>query len=289
MSRDKTIRLDDRQIYEIKRLAVDTRHFLGVAHNVPIGNDIRLLLEKKDIILCEYPYPDVQGTHTYGNITWVKTEAGDITFIGLNTSGYYDEQIFALAHELYHYNTRTGRAYTLDTDSEDKLLEKKADRFAAELLLPRDALDDAVIAFFDNSDVRKESDIRILRFVAKLQCDWWLPFQSIVNRLLEEDKIDKKQFDRLYDLDCRSEDGQYRRLLRSNDAEIAELLNKKTKTVGISGKVIETTINNYEDGYIDDDEFYKLMSLFGKKPQDYGFDFLVEIDDDIKFVIERGV
>ena len=60
----------------------------GVYPEVPIGSDIRLLLEKKGILLCEYPYPDSEGNHTYGNITRFKTEDGTITFIGLNTSSY---------------------------------------------------------------------------------------------------------------------------------------------------------------------------------------------------------
>lgn len=42
----------------------------------------------------------MNGTHTYGNITWFKTDNDTITFIGLNTSSFYDEQIFAIAHEI---------------------------------------------------------------------------------------------------------------------------------------------------------------------------------------------
>ena len=86
--------LNDQQIFEAKRLASDARRLFGVHPNVPIGSDIRLLLEENDVLLCEYPYPDSKGTHTYGNITWIKNGDDIITFIGLNTSSYYDEQIF---------------------------------------------------------------------------------------------------------------------------------------------------------------------------------------------------
>ena len=145
MSKSNSVVLDDKQIHEIKKLVAETRRFFGVHPDVPIGNDIRLLLDKKDILLCEYPFPDMNGTHTYGNITWFKTDNDTITFIGLNTSSFYDEQIFAIAHEIYHYTTKSGKAYTPEIDYEDKVTEKQADRFAAELLLPAEALKDAVM------------------------------------------------------------------------------------------------------------------------------------------------
>ena len=70
MSKSNSIILDEKQIYEVKSLASDTRRLFGVYPNVPIANDIKLLLENQGIMLCEYPFPDTNGTHTYGNITW---------------------------------------------------------------------------------------------------------------------------------------------------------------------------------------------------------------------------
>lgn len=286
MIKEKNVDLTDIQVAEIKRMANDTRQFFGVFQNVPIGCDIRLLIEKKEIYLCEYPYPDTNGTHTYGNITWFKNGRYTITFIGLNTSGYYDEQIFALAHELYHYNTKTGKAYNQEIDIEDSITEKKADRFAAELLLPGEALKEEVMSMFDSLDAKKEQDNKILRFVAKLHCKWWLPYHSIIKRFLEEGVIDRNQYTALYGVDCRSEQGIYRRILKSIDSEMSELLNKKTKKIDISNKVIETIISNYEDGLIDDDEFIQLLSLYDKIPEDYGFNMRIEIDEDLRKITE---
>ncbi len=65
-------------------------------------------------------------------------------------------------------------------------------------------------------------------------------------------------------------------------------MNKKTKTVGISGKVIETIIDNYEDGLIDEDEFVEMLFLFEKKPEDFGFKIEAETDDDLKDLCESG-
>lgn len=281
MSKNNSILLNEKQIYEVKTLASKARQLFGVYPNVPIGNDIKLLLEKNGILLCEYPFPDTNGTHTYGNITWFKVDNDTITFIGLNTSSFYDEQIFAIAHELYHYTTQTGKAYTPDMEYEDKIIEKQADRFAAELLLPPEALRTAVMETIGSADMRDVSEAKLLRFVARIQCDWWLPFQAIINRLYEEGFIDISQYDRLYEIDCRNEDGIYRRLLKNVDSEISELLNKKTKTIGVSNKVVETIISNYEDGLIDDDEFVRTLGMFDKNPEDLGFCMETEIDDDL--------
>ena len=282
MNRCSSILLDEKQIYEVKRLASETRQFFGVHPNVPIGNDIRLLLEKKGILLCEYPFLDSNGTHTYGNITWFQTDDETITFIGLNTSSYYDEQIFAIAHEIYHYTTKTGKAYTPDVNHEDKVIEKQADRFAAELLLPAEALISAVIEAFGTSNMLGISYNRALRFIARIQCDWWLPYQAIINRLYEEEIISEEQYEFFYESDCRSESGMYRRLLKSIDGGIADLLNKKTKTTGVSNRIIEAVISNYEDGLIDDNEFVSILTMFGKEPEDFGFDMETELDDELK-------
>lgn len=288
MSKSNNVVLSVQQIYDIKKLASDTRQFFGVHPLVPIGNDIRLLLEKKDILLCEYPFPDSKGTHTYANITWFKTDNETFTFIGLNTSSFYDEQIFAIAHEIYHYTTRTGKAYTPELDYEDIETEKQADRFAAELLLPDDALKDAAMKAFGSINMKDISDNRALRFIARIQCDWWLPFQAIVNRLFEEDMIGEEQFENLFVIDCRNEKGMYRRLLKNIDFQISELLNKRTKTVGVSNRIIDTIINNYEDGLIDDDELVRSLALFEKKPEDFGVSIDVEMDDDLEDLFESG-
>ena len=92
----------------------------------------------------------------------------------------------------------------------------------------------------------------------------------------------------MYAIDCRNEDGIYRKLLKNIDSEISELLNKKTKTVGVSNRVIETIISNYEDGLIDEDEFVRTLAMFEKEPEDYGLCMDAEIDDELKDFFESG-
>ena len=278
--------LNQAEIDEVKQLAIETRKTFGVYLNVPLGNDIRIILENEGILLCEYPFADSDGTHTYGNITWFKLGDDTITFIGLNTSSYYDEQIFALAHEIYHYRTKTGKAYSPDVEVEDENIEKKADRFAAELLLPAEELKKIIYSSFERYEISEVPELKILRLIARLQCEWWLPYRALVKRLFEEGHINSVTYSNLFDIECREENSTYSKILASTDQEIAKLLNKKTKSVGVSNSVLETIINNYEDNLIGDDEFVRLLSIFGKKPDDYGFDLVDEFDDELKEYFE---
>ena len=64
-----------------------------------------------------------------------------------------------------------------------------ADRFAAELLLPSKTLNHMVIEQFKTSCLKKVTNLRLLRFIARLQSEWWLPYRALVLRLNEEKYI----------------------------------------------------------------------------------------------------
>ncbi len=273
------IALTEEQIVEIKRLADNTRKEFGIFGDVPIAKDIFILLEKKGIILCQYPFQTEKESHMDANITWFDTKYGSITFIGLNTSLYFDEQIFALAHELYHFITKTGKAYEADEEVEDKLTEKKADRFAAELLLPSDALRSRVVSRFKSSDLSLITKLRLLRFIAYLQDEWWLPYRSIVLRIWEEGYIKEDMFDYLFHIDARDPDSKYGKILFNMSHDCYRILNEKTRYIDISSHILELFIQNYEDGNITDDDFVELLGLFGKSPADFGFELGVNAED----------
>ncbi len=271
--------LTEEQIVEIKKLADSTRKEFGIFGDVPIAKDIFMLLEKKDIILCQYPFQTEKESHMDANITWFETEYGFITFIGLNTSLYYDEQIFALAHELYHFITKTGKAYEADEEDEDMLTEKKADRFAAELLLPDDILRSRIVSQFKGSDLSLVTELQLLRFIARLQGEWWIPYRSIVFRIWEEGYIGKDMFDHLFCIDARDPDSKYGKIFSSMARDCYKILNEKTRCIEISSYILEMFIQNYEDGNINDDDFVELLELFGKSPEDFGFELCVDAED----------
>lgn len=275
----REVDLTEKEIEEIKRLADSIRCEFGIYRDVPIAKDIFILLEKKGIILCQYPFQTEKESHTDASITWFGTKFDSLTFIGLNTSLYFDEQIFALAHELYHYITKTGKAYHADIEKEDKLTERKADRFAAELLLPREALYDRVVSHFGTSNLERVSELRLLRFIVRLQDEWWLPYHSLVLRLYEESYISEKVFQLLFHMDDRDPSSGYSRLCSNLAPDCYKILNEKTMRTDISNSVMEIFIQNYEDGYLTDDEFVKLLSMFGKSPADLGYDLCAGAQD----------
>lgn len=283
---NKTVVLEKRQVEYVKKLAEETRKLFGVYAEVPIANDMMTLLEKKGIYLCEYPFETSGESHTDATITWFETEEGPLTFIGLNTSLYFDEQVFALAHELYHFQTKTGKAYMTDADEEDAITEKEADRYAAELLLPDEALRKRILAEFPDGKIGGMERLRALRFIARLQCEWWLPYRSIVNRLLEEGYIDEALYELLYRDDVRSETSEYGKILRSFDTEKYTLLNCRTNKKGISGSALEFIIKNFEDGLIGEDEFIACLAVYGKEPSDFGFEIICDDDDDFESLFE---
>lgn len=286
----KDIKLNIAEVDEIKTLADGVRRIFGVHRNAPIAGDIKKLIEKRDILICEYPFSDYKESKTYANLTVITIDKDEYYYIGLNTSIRYDKQLFALAHELYHIKTKTGLAYSFDADKEDERIEKKADRFAAELLLPEEELKHLVVTEFGKDSIDNDLNNRLLRFIATLQCEWWLPYKAIVNRLFEENYITKELYEELYAVDSRAENGLYFTILRALDENVAVLLNRKTKNIGISNKAIECVIKNYEDGYIDDDEFAEVLALYNKTPEDYGFSLLdnTEVDEDLADFVDGG-
>ena len=167
---NKDVVLTELQIDEIKKAADKERRNFGIIE-APIAGDLFMLIEQEGIAICQYPFPTSKKSHTDANITRFETGSDKMIFIGLNTAIYYDEQLFALAHELYHYITKTGKAYETDMDEEDKRTEKMADRFAAELLLPSETLNHMVMAQFKTSCVKKVTNLRLLRFIARVQSE----------------------------------------------------------------------------------------------------------------------
>lgn len=277
------IELSPKEVVEVKCLARDTRADFGVNGEVPIANDINMILDKQEIILCEYPF----GTNSKidAEIVRFETEEIPLIFIGLNSSLFYDEQIFALAHEIYHFKTKTGKAFNADDKAEDIRVERRADRFAAELLLPESVLKNIVVMEFGKEQIDGANILRVLRFVATIHSKWWLPYKSILLRFKEEKLISEAFCDQLMnDYDPRDSEGEYYKLLKAINKNVAELLNSRTKRITVSEKVIDTILKNYEDDVISEDEFINLMNIFHKNPSDYGYDMgSFDFDADYNF------
>ncbi len=276
----KTVTLNEVYVEEIRKLAKDKRQSLGFIGVTPIANDIFAILDQLGIVLLEYPI-ESEGGRPALSAAIIYSEEGDkeLVFIGLNTADYYDKQIFAIAHELYHYYTKTGSHLSRLDDEDSNFIETKANWFASELLMPEAFLKGIVLEEFKSSSLTKVNTKALLRFIARLHCTWGLPYSSIVRRLGEIEAISKKQYDELYEVDERDPNGDYGKIGRAINKEIFSKLNTATKSVGTSPHYIEIIIRNFEDNLIDEDRFTDTLSLFNKTPGDFGYEITVSDED----------
>ena len=276
----RKIKLSDQEIDTIRKLARDTRFSLGFSDDPPIANDILSILEKLDIILLELPIESEQGNPAFSAVILFSEEGGEsLVFIGLNTADYYDKQIFAVAHELYHFFTKSGSHLSRHDGQEDDGSEARANWFAAEFLLPGDVLRRRVFEEFMSESLENVQIKVLLRFIARLHCTWWLLYRSLVKRLWEIHAITEDQFRELYAINERNPDGEYGRIGRSTQSDIFIKLNTPTKTIGTSPKAMETIIRNFENNLIDEDSFVRILGQFNKSPADYGHEITVSQDD----------
>ena len=270
--------LDKIQIDNIKRLAEEKRRELGFIGDTPIANDIFTILEKLNILLLEYPIKSENKKPAFSAaLMYSKESDKDFVFIGLNTADYFYKQIFAIAHELYHFYTNTGSHLSRLEEEKNNTTEIKANRFAAEFLLPEKTLKRIILDEFKMSSLEKIKTNTLLRFIARLQCAWWLPYKSLVKRLEEIDAISNEQYKLLYSVDERN--GEYTRIGKAINEDVFIKLNSITKNIGTSPKDIEVIIRNFEDDIIDEDKFIEALSLFGKKPEEFGYEINISEED----------
>ena len=58
--------------------------------------------------------------------------------------------------------------------------------------------------------------------MARLQCEWWLPYRAIINHLFGENYIDKS-YKRLYKIDDRDRQSFYCKIFKTLDSEKYDL------------------------------------------------------------------
>ncbi len=275
--------LSELQVEEIRKLVETKRQTLGFIGETPIGEAIFRALESLDIILLEYPIQSEGDRQAFSAaLLHSEVDGEKLVFLGLNTADYLDKQIFAIAHELYHYFTKSG-SHLSRLNGGDNLVEAKANRFAAEFLLPQNVLKSIVLKEFKGSCLRTISPRALLRFIARLQCSWSLPYRSLVRALQEIDAIDSIQYDQLYTVDERDNSGEYWKYGEAIDDDVFLRLNTRTLNIGTSPTLIELIIRNFEDDLIDEYLFVEALQLFRKKPEDFGYSPQISSEDVAEF------
>lgn len=268
---------------DVTELARERRRALGYSAEAPIAKDLVFVLERLGITRVELP---VAGSTFSAMLHY----CGSLPFMAVNTSDYYDRQILAIARQLYHYYTKTGFGQQWPEGNGDDETRAKADRFAAEFLLPEEVLKRRIAGEFGVSSLEGVAQQALLRFIARLHCTWHLPYRSIVNRLCDSGVIDTEQYQALNDIDERDRDGEYWRLGKALNSESFIKLNTRTETTGTSAYAIASIVRNFEEDVIDEQEFAETLRLFGKDPADFGYAITIaqEDRDEIEEFISSG-
>ena len=272
-------KIPDRDQMEIARQAKQLRALLLIGDETPIGNDLPAMVQKLGIILLEYPIPRVGSNSFCAIFCRTRVDDRELQFLGVNTWDYYDRQLFAIAHELYHYLNHD-QPHISRGPIKDNPVEQKADWFAAELLLPLEILKAQILEEFGKVDISQLPPLTFLRFIARLHCTWRLPYKAIVNRLYEANAVDERAYQALYAIDERDENETYYRIGKTTSPEVFRLLNTQTRCRGTESKNLECCLRNYEDGIISEEELCSGLELFDRSPDDFGISFLDDGSDD---------
>lgn len=276
MKKNAEFELSFKAIKEIKKLAREQRCALGFGDEAPIANDLEIVLEKRGITLLEFP---IQNTSDSSKLSGVLYCNGPFVFIGINTNNYYDNQIFTIAHELYHYYTESGSRLCWHESNASEEVEVKANWFAAEFLLPQEVLKRRIAIEFGSDSLQEVKHQALLRFLARLHSIWYLPYQVLVNRLKDLNVVTEIQYQELSSVDARDSEGIFHRIGHSIQPKAFAKLNAVTKTIGASPYAIETIVRNFEHDVIDEQTFADTLKLFNKSPADFGYEILISQDD----------
>lgn len=149
--------------------------------NKPVGENIFELLEKKSIVLY-YPLLNEKsnGMHIDRHENGVNKH-----YVYINTGKPYYDQIFTAAHELGHIINISDLVNEQVPDC-NEMEENIVDRFAAEILMPRDMFL-AQWKFFAK-DIKKDNKIKVVDFLhsaTKQMIFFKVSFASVLLRLAE--------------------------------------------------------------------------------------------------------
>ena len=246
------------------------------------GDIKKFVRDDENIILMYLPINSHNQNPSFSSV-YLYLRKDDMKFIGVNSSDYYDNQLFAIAHELYHHYEKDDihlSRISLDNEELSKR-EAKANRFAAELLLCEDDLKSEIHKINNyNIDMNECSIEKIYRLIAKLHCEYKLPYKTIVRRLKEIDAINEEKYNILYSINPRKEDSKYYKIGLGMDKDVFKKLNEITCEYGIEGTDLEDVLGNYEDGHIDITELIEDLAKFNKEISDFGYENEVYVDEE---------
>ena len=232
---------------EIKEKASTFRSSFGFGEFEPIH--LKSFLLKNNIISLFRPLS--------GLLAGMAIKAGNSRFMMINHNHSIGKQHFTIAHELYHLfvqeNFISQKCTTGLFDKQQDIEEKKADLFAANLLLP----ESGIFSFIPKEERTKKNNISE-NTLFKIQQYYSVSLKAVIYRLFQLELVDNSYFD-----------------LYQSGVKI------KAKHLGYDVKLFEPgnqfiSIGNYaelankllKDGKISESYFFELLNSIGIDPFD---------------------
>ena len=232
--------------------------------------DIFNILEITSKVLY-YPYND-------NEICAFIVRRRDKFFTFINTNIPLEKQIFAVAHELYHlWYSKIKKWELLHSIIVDNQIENtgrlnkeeaKANRFAAEFLVPKNLL-------MNELDSRKQKKEKVeIKDIIGLMDVFLMPYKTIVRRLHEIEFISEKQCNEFLDIPDRDENSGV--ILWQKRLELCARNNEITMRKKL-GNLIDMSLEAYEQESITFDKIAYILSLAQQKPEQYNIHTKIEI------------
>jgi len=183
--------LKENDVDEIKLLVKEKRVNYALA---PIGEKIFNFIIEQNVNLS-FELVNFETDNVDGML-YIPESGEDKAYIIINGNKPFINQIFAAAHEYYHYirdyETIKEKPYICRLSSLLNLNEKKASRFAAELLLPEEALRVELKLFKKKFNWQDRKDFGFEEYAIismLLTIKYQLPLKAVIYRLHEEKYI----------------------------------------------------------------------------------------------------
>lgn len=179
------------EIAEIKRLAREKRVDYASA---PMGTGVFNLIQRQSqeirFELVSFESEKIDG------MLYIPTSGQERAYIILNSNKPLVNQVFTAAHEFYHYikdyQVFKKRPYICDFSILKDVNEKKACRFAAELLFPEEALKREINDYCRRLNIKEVKTLdfaQIASFIIVMTVKYQMPLKAVIYRLAEEKYI----------------------------------------------------------------------------------------------------
>lgn len=179
------------EIVEIKKLVREKRVDYNLA---PMGTGVfSWILKENNNIRFEKVFFD---SEKIDGMLYIPTTGKERAYIILNSNKPLINQIFTAAHEYYHYIKDYQKfkemPYICDFGMLKDVNEKKACRFAAELLLPEDALSHEIQDYLcrHNKSLKEMNFEDFGTLFILLTIKYQMPLKAVIYRFYEENYVD---------------------------------------------------------------------------------------------------